>query len=86
MGAALKAERALSLAARVLAVEILCACQAIDLLAPLTTSPALRSVHTSVRSVVPPLATDRPPSPHIERIAAMISNGSLESSCAIEVK
>jgi histidine ammonia-lyase len=86
MGAALKAERALSLAARVLAVEILCACQAIDLLAPLTTSPALRSVHTSVRSVVPPLATDRPPSPDIERIASMIVDGSLESSCAIEVK
>jgi histidine ammonia-lyase len=86
MGAALKAERALSLAARVLAVEILCACQAIDLLAPLTTSPALQSVHTRVRSVVPPLATDRPPSPDIERIAAMIIDGSLESSCAREVK
>ena len=42
MGAALKAERARRARARdVVAVEILCACQAIDLLAPLTTSPAL---------------------------------------------
>ena len=86
MGAALKAERALSLATRVLAVEILCACQALDLLAPLVTSPALQSVHACVRSVVPPLATDRPPSPDIERIAAMIVDGSLESSCAQDVK
>ena len=86
MGAALKAERALSLATRVLAVEILCACQALDLLAPLVTSPALQSVHACVRSVVPPLATDRPPSPDIERIAVMIVDGSLESSCAREVK
>ena len=35
MGAALKAERALQLARHVLAIEMLCACQAIDLLAPL---------------------------------------------------
>ena len=86
MGAALKAERALSLATRVLAVEILCACQALDLLAPLVTSPALQSVHACVRSVVPPLAADRPPSPDIERIAAMIVDGSLEASCARDVK
>ncbi len=86
MGAALKAERALSLATRVLAVEILCACQALDLLAPLTTSPALKAVHARVRAVVPPLATDRPPSPDIERIAAMIVDGSLESACARDVK
>ena len=86
MGAALKAERALSLATRVLAVEILCACQALDLLAPLVTSPALQSVHACVRSVVPPLDADRPPSPDIERIAAMIVDGSLESSCAQDVK
>ena len=86
MGAALKAERALSLAMRVVAVEILCACQALDLLAPLMTSPALQSVHACVRSVVPPLATDRPPSPDIERIAAMIIDGSFQSSCTRDVK
>jgi histidine ammonia-lyase len=86
MGAALKADRAVSLAAHVLAVEILCACQALDLLAPLATSPRLQRVHALVRSAVKPLAGDRPPSPDIERIAAMIVDGSLESSCAREVK
>jgi len=86
MGAALKAERALALATRVIAVEILCACQAIDLLAPLTTSRALQRVHAKVRSAVPRLAGDRPPSPDIEAISKMIDDGSLEASCELEVK
>ena len=86
MGAALKAERALHLATRVLAVEILCACQAIDLLAPLTTSQTLQHVHAHVRSIVPRLAGDRPPAPDIEAITNMIEDGSFESSCEMEVK
>lgn len=86
MGAALKAERALALATHVIAVEILCACQAIDLLAPLTTSRALQRVHAKVRSIVPRLAGDRPPAPDIEAISKMIADGSLEASCEMEVK
>jgi histidine ammonia-lyase len=86
MGAALKAARALELAVRVLAVEILCACQAIDLLAPLTTSPPLMDVHARVRSVVPALTDDRPPAPDIEAIARLIVGGALESACGVEVK
>src|SRR3954447_11511882 len=86
MGAALKAERALQLARRVVAVEILCACQAIDLLAPLTTSPPLQRVHTRVRSIVPRLTGDRPPAPDIEAISQMIDDGSFEAACELEVK
>jgi histidine ammonia-lyase len=79
MGAALKAQRALDLATRVIAVEILCACQAIDLLAPLLTSPPLQDVHAAVRRVVPELAGDRPPAFDIERIAELIGDGTLEA-------
>jgi histidine ammonia-lyase len=86
MGAALKAARALDLAIRVLAVEILCACQAIDLLAPLTTSPLLARVHATVREVVPALTIDRPPAPDIDAIAARIESGTLFASIAAEVK
>ena len=86
MGAALKAERALQLATRVIAVEILCACQAIDLLAPLKTSAPLDHVHARVRSIVPRLVGDRPPAPDIEAIAQMIADGSLEAACEMEVK
>jgi histidine ammonia-lyase len=86
MGASLKAQRALELATRVIAIELLLACQAIDLLAPLTTSPPLARVHTFVRSQVPTLTEDRPPAPDIEWIAAAIARGVVERACASEVK
>jgi histidine ammonia-lyase len=86
MGAALKAAQSLDLATRVIAIEILCACQAIDLLAPLTTAPALARVHERVRTVVPALTVDRPPAPDIDAIAALIADGSLFASIATEVK
>jgi histidine ammonia-lyase len=86
MGAALKAERAVALATRVVAVEILCACQALDLLTPLKTSPRLQRVHDRVRAEVPTLAGDRPPAPDIEAIAQLIAGGALEVPCCGEVK
>jgi histidine ammonia-lyase len=86
MGAALKAELAVSLATRVLAVEILCACQAIDLLAPLETSAALVPVHAFVRSLAPTLTDDRPPAPDIEKISSAILSGAFERACGAEVK
>ncbi len=85
MAAALKAERALELATHVVAIEILLACQAIDLLAPLTTSAALAPVHAAVRNVAPTLTADRPPSPDIEAISKLITRGVLERACAVEV-
>ena len=86
MAAALKAERALELASRVVAIEVLLACQAIDLLQPLTTSPALAPVHAHVRSRVPTLAHDRPPAPDIEWISNVIIDGALERACGADVK
>ena len=85
MAAALKAARAVELATRVLAIEMLCACQAIDLLQPLNTSPPLARVHNCVRTHVPTLDDDRPPSNDIDRIASMIESGELERACAMKV-
>jgi histidine ammonia-lyase len=85
MHAALKAGHALDLARRVLAVEVLCACQAIDLLAPLTTSAPLARVHARVRRDVATLADDRPPAPDIEAIAGLIAAGDLERAAGIEI-
>jgi histidine ammonia-lyase len=81
MSAALKAERAVGRAREVLAIELLCACQAIDLLAPLATSPALARVHAQVRSRVPMLDDDRAPAPDIAAIAAAIAAGELVGAC-----
>jgi histidine ammonia-lyase len=85
MGAALKAERALDLARQVLAVEMLCACQAIDLRAPLASTPALMGAHGAVRAVVPTLTDDRPPAPDIDAIAALISSNALEYATGVVV-
>jgi histidine ammonia-lyase len=82
MAASLKAERALHLAMHVIAVEILCACQALDLLSPLTTSAPLAAVHAAVRKHVPTLVDDRPPASDLDRIVDMIRAGTFEYSSA----
>jgi histidine ammonia-lyase len=79
MSAALKAAGALIRARDVIAIELLCACQAIDLLAPLTTSDPLARVHRLVRSTVPALDDDRPLAREIAAIARMIASHELEN-------
>ena len=73
MTAALKAGRAVAFARQVVAIELLCAAQAIDLLAPLTTSASLTRVHEIIRARVAPLDRDRPPAPDIAAIDALIA-------------
>ena len=85
MHAALKADRAVALAAHVLAVELVCACQALDLLAPLTSSAPLMQVHARVRAVVPPLTADRPPAPDLDAARRLIADGTVEYACGLVV-
>jgi histidine ammonia-lyase len=85
MAAALKAERAVALARDVVAIEILCACQAIDLLEGLSTSLPLLRVHALVREHVPTLASDRPPSRDIREISRLIESGDIDRACAMKV-
>jgi histidine ammonia-lyase len=85
MHAALKAERALQLATHVISVELLCACQAIDLRKPLDSSPPLVRAHNTVRERVPTLINDRAPSPDLEAISEMIRAGQLEYATGIVV-
>jgi histidine ammonia-lyase len=73
------------LTSQVMAIELLCAAQAHDLLQPLVTAPPLARVHALLRSRVPTLDRDRPPSPDIAAIAAMIAAGDLERACAMKV-
>ena len=67
------------------AVELLCACQAIDLLAPLASSPPLVRVHQCIRTRVPVLDDDRPPAPDIDAITQLIEGGELERACPMNV-
>jgi histidine ammonia-lyase len=86
MSAALKSARAVARAREVVAIELLCACQAIDLLAPLETSPPLRRVHAVVRSRVPTLDDDRTPSPDIVAITELVATNMLVNACESLVK
>ncbi len=85
MGAALKAARIADLVSHVLAIEVLAASQALDLLAPLTTAAPLRRAHEAVRTVVPTLTTDRPPAPDIAALSALISDGTFERACTLQL-
>jgi histidine ammonia-lyase len=85
MAAGLKAARALELARHVVAVEVLCACQAIDLLRPLVSSAPLERVHDCIRARVPVLGHDRPPSRDLDTITHLIASGDLERACALNV-
>jgi len=85
MSAGLKAQRALELAQLVIAVEFLCACQAIDLLAPLRTSAPLARAHDFIRTHVPLVDVDRSTSRDLANITRMIASGELQRACGAKV-
>ncbi len=72
MNAGLKALEILENTRYVLAVELLCACQALDLLKPLKTSPGLEGIKNQVRRLVPFIESDRPLTPYIESLKDLI--------------
>ncbi len=77
VGAAQKAARIVANARRVLAVEVLAACQALEFLKPLTTSPPLAAAYQAVRERVPAYDTDRHLAPEIEAVAELVQSGAL---------
>ena len=58
-----------------LAIELLCACQGIDLLAPLQTGNLAKKAYDAVRVKSAKVMQDRPLSPEIEAIAAAVADG-----------
>ncbi|MBS1195933.1 MAG: hutH [Actinobacteria bacterium] len=81
-GAGRKLGEVLGNAARVLAVEVLCACAGIESRRPLDPAPGTGAALARVREVVAPLGDDRPPAPDIEAVAEMIEDGSLVRAAA----
>ena len=75
--AALKLERIHDHVRTVLAIELLCAAQGLDLRRPLRTTPPLERVHAVIRAKVPPMMVDRPLSPDIVAMRALVDDGSL---------
>jgi histidine ammonia-lyase len=75
--AGLKARRALELARRVVAIELMCAAEGLEYHRPLKSGKGVERVYEKVRSLVPRLEGDRPPGPDIESISAAIASGSI---------
>jgi len=62
---------------RVIAIELLCAAQGVDLHRPLKTSPKLEAVHCAIRKKIPFLDDDRPLADDVEQMAQLIASGKL---------
>ena len=60
---------------RIVAIELMCAAQAIEFRRPLRSSPELEQVHEAVRDVVPRLEQDRTLAPDIDALAAAVKSG-----------
>jgi histidine ammonia-lyase len=80
--AARKAAQVVANTRRILAIELLAGCQALEFLKPLRTSPPLEAVYERVRSRVAPHDRDRPLSPEIEAVAEMVRSGELAAAAA----
>jgi histidine ammonia-lyase len=77
MTSAVKLQRIVRNTRNVLAIETLAAARALDLLAPLKTSPMLEEARARIRSVSPPIAGDRPFYRDINALEALIRSAQL---------
>jgi histidine ammonia-lyase len=75
--AALKARAVVEHAARVIATELVCACQGLEFHRPLRTTPALEEAVARVREIVPRVEEDRSLAAEIDRLADAIRVGEL---------
>ena len=77
MSGARRLERMLHNLRHILAIELLCACQGIDLLTPLQTGALAKKAYDAVRAVSPKVAADRPLAPDINAVATLVAQGTI---------
>jgi histidine ammonia-lyase len=73
--AALKARRVLERVSEVVAIELLCAAEALEYQRPLRSGAGIEAAFAAVREVVPKRTRDRPPAPDIRALLALIAAG-----------
>jgi histidine ammonia-lyase len=78
MTAALKLQRVVRHTRAVVAIEALAAARALDLLAPLHSSPLLEQARSRIRAVSPPFSGDRPLHRDISALERLIGDGKME--------
>jgi len=62
-----------------IAIELLCACQGIDLLAPLQTGVLAKKAYDVLRAKSAKVIADRPLAPDIEVVSALVAEGAISS-------
>ncbi len=75
MSGARRLERMIANLRNILAIELLCACQGIDLLSPLQTGNAAKNAYDAVRSRSAKVTEDRPLAPDIESVSELAASG-----------
>src|SRR6266403_2856418 len=79
MSGARRLERMLVNLRHTIAIELLCACQGIDLLAPLQTGKLARKAYAVVRAKSGKVTEDRPLAPDIEAVATLVAGGNFSA-------
>lgn len=77
MSGARRLDRMLRNLRNTVAIELLCACQGIDLLAPLKTGKLATKAYEVVRAKSLMLSVDRPLAPDIEAVSTLIADGAI---------
>ena len=79
MSGARRLERMLVNLRNTIAIELLCACQGIDLLAPLRTGTLAKKAYEAVRAKSPKVTQDRPLGGEIEAVSALLGEGAISA-------
>jgi histidine ammonia-lyase len=82
MTSALKFRQIVENAEFALAIELITAAEGIDYRRPLRSSTSIEKAHSIIRSVVPRLTEDRPPSVDIEALTKIIREGKFDEFLA----
>ena len=79
MTGAIKLRHIVEKVERILAIELMCAAQALEFRRPLKSSAKIERAHDVVRMVIPQLERDRVLAPDIESLSAAIRAGKLDA-------
>ena len=79
MSGARRLDRMLQNLRLTVAIELLCACQGIDLLAPLQTGALAKKAYDAVRAKSAKIVQDRPLAPEIEAVSALVAAGTFSA-------
>jgi histidine ammonia-lyase len=77
MSAARRLRQMLENLRHTIAIELLCACQGIDLLAPLTTGTLASQAYEAVRARSAKVTDDRPLAAEIEAVSVLLGKGTV---------